>query len=82
MLSVAASALAAARQASIYTEFRPAGYDSLVPLGFGRGPRLSNYIVQLTHVRLASDMCEGLNDVIAVTSTAPIAGVIPPDHSN
>lgn len=68
----------AAQYAWAYSVFRPVGYDLLVPLEFGRGPDPMYFDLHLTHVRQESDSCKGLNDVLAVTLTAPVVGDISP----
>lgn len=63
-----------------YKWFRPRGYDSLQHLPFGRGPDPFDGALHLTQVQAESDLCEGLNDVLTVTLTAPIVGDISPEQ--
>lgn len=62
-----------------YTLFRPQGYDHLQRLEFGRGPDPLHSALHLTQVQAQSDLCEGLNDVVALTLPAPIVGDISPE---
>lgn len=62
-----------------YSVFRPTGYSSLARLDFGRGPSPYDVDWHLTQVRIDSDYCQGLNDVLTVTLPAPIVGDVSPE---
>lgn len=59
-----------------YEVFRPEGFSSLQSLEFGAGPDPAHIVFHLTHVKVESDSCEGLNDILAVTFAAPIVGEV------
>lgn len=59
-----------------YTVFRPSGLSSLRLLDVGQGPDPLEWALHLTQVRVDSDPCAGLNDVLAVTFAAPVVGGI------
>lgn len=72
------SALASIATARKYVVTRPESYKNLPSFDGWRGPDPYDVSLHLTGVRVQSDLCAGLNDVLAVTLAAPIVGDISP----
>lgn len=59
-----------------YTVVRPSGLSSLQLLDVGQGPDPLEWALHLTQIRVDSDPCAGVNDVLAVIFAAPVVGGI------